>query len=831
MNNRKVIALSAILTAAMGTAAFGQATISADFSAVKTDVSPNLYGIFFEDINYSADGGIYGEMVRNRSFELSRTDGWKIQTIKGKAAKKTKFRVKKDDPLNSNNLLHGHLEAKSAGDGIVNSGLRGMYFEEEKKYPGSVYLRSKDGSVKSVTVTAGDGKKVFETKIDGIGKEWKKYEFTVVPVKTTENGSLGLFVDQAGELDVDFVSLFRADIYKNEPNGLRKDLAERLEALHPSFVRFPGGCIVHGHKLADRYQWKNSVGPVEARKETPNFWGYTQTMGLGFYEYFRFCEDIGAEPLPVMSVGMSHDGERDPDYAWYANDILDMIEWATGPADSKWGKVRADAGHPEPFKLTYVGIGNEDCGADYLDRFLYISSKVKAKYPAIKTIISSGFTYNDVNFHNAWNRVREWQKNKKTAEITDLIDEHYYNPAEWFLSNTSRYDDTKFYPRGSDQPKVFVGEYAAWDSGRHNSLYAALCEAAYMTSLERNGDIVELASYAPLFARDGMVQWFPDAIWFNDKSSYVTPNYYVQQMYAMNKSDKSVKTTVNQPKSNIPKKFIAGTVGLGSWATTAEFKDVKLTNNDSGSVVWSSSGIKKDAVDTDFNNITAAGDWSVNTSSASIIQSSTATPSFMSLDNEDEMTGVKNYTLELKAKKTGGDEGFLISFGVKGKDLYWWNMGGWGNTQSCVEKGTLQGRSIISDSRQMTLETGKWYDIKIEVKGESFYCYLNGELIHSFTDAMNFDPIFAHVGEKGNKVIVKIVNVSEKAQDITINLNGVKVASEGKATVLAGSYTDENSFRTPEQVAPKTVAVKNAGPTFNYKVSAASLTIIELDKQ
>ncbi len=840
--NKRIVASLMVATGlALPAAAQSAASISADFTAHQTPVSKNLFGIFYEDINYAADGGLYGEMVQNRSFEFgasnnSATTGWKDHINISGESSKSRIKASKKGGLNENNPTFGTFNAKAAGDGFYNKGYKGMFFEAGKTYPGSVYLRSTDGSVKSMTVKIGaddSDTKTAEVQITGITSEWKKFDFSLTAAANTYNGRIALYADQAGTVDVDFVSLFMADIYKNEPNGLRKDLVEMLEKMNPAFIRFPGGCIVHGHFLADRYQWKNTVGPVEERKETPNFWGgvipYQQSYGIGFYEYFRLCEDLGAEPIPVLSVGMSHDGEKSStgEYKWYAQDALDMIEWATGPADSKWGKIRADAGHPEPFKLNYIGIGNEDCGGDYLDRFKFISSAIKKKYPNIKTIISSGFTYNDVNFHNAWNQVKKWNKSKKTKNLTNLVDEHYYNPYTWFLTNGGRYDNLDFYPRGKDQPKVFIGEYASWVDGRRNSLFAAITEAAYMTSIERNGDIVELASYAPLFARDGFVQWQPDAIWFDNSQVYGTPNYYVQKMFMNNKSDYTVKTTVTQPtQANAKKKGIEGTIGIGSWSTTANFKNITVTNDDTKKVIYSSDGAK----DTnDFSVATQRGEWAAD--KGVFAQTSMATPAFMALDNETDIEGMQNYTLELQAQKTAGAEGFLISFGVKGENLYWWNMGGWGNTQSCIEKGSLGGRSIIGDSKPMNLATNKWYKIKIEVHGETYKCYLDGKLMHEFTDIQNFDPLYAHVGRKADgKVIVKIVNATETKQDVKISLKGAKgLASTAKVTVISGGPDDENSFRVPEQVAPVEESFNGVAEEFVYPAKPCSLSILEID--
>lgn len=844
MLKRKIAVASALLAAGIASSSFAQsATINADFSVAKTPVSKDLFGIFYEDINYAADGGLYGEMIQNRSFEYQNarkqpTTAWDNVNISGSKSSSKIKASKKGKPLNANNPTYGTLTVKSSGDGIANRGYDGIPFEAGKKYPGSVYLRSTDGSVQEITLRAESRqtkKVLWEGKISGLTSDFKKYEFTVEPNATAEDGIFALYAtattpNAKGEssFDIDFCSVFRADIYRNEPNGFRADLAQMLEDMHPAFIRFPGGCIVHGSDLNNRYEWKNTIGPVEERKEKANFWGYEQSNGIGFFEYLRFCEDIGAEPIPVLSVGMAHNGEISPvgDYENYAQDFLDFLEYATGPATSEWGSKRAQAGHPEPFKVNYIGVGNEDCGQDYLARFQYISTKIKAKYPNVKTIISSGFTYNDTNFHNTWNQVKAWEKNKKTKNITDLVDEHYYNDYMWFLTNGQRYDDQKFYPRGEGQPKVFIGEYAAWVDGRRNNLLSALSEAAYMTSIERNGDIVEIASIAPLFARNGYTQWVPDAIWFTNTEVYGSPNYYVQKMYMNAKSDQTIKTSVEQPENVIPKKYIGGTVGIGTWATTATFSNLKLTNADTKEVVFATNKTLNNL--DDFREETGA--WKIK--NGTIQQTSQDINVRAILNNEIDMEGVVNYDFELNATKTGGAEGFLIMFGVKGKNLYWWNLGGWGNTQSCVEKGTSEARSIISDSKPISLIANKVYKIKIEVRGESFKCYLDGQLYHEFTDAQSYDPIFAHVGETDDSVIIKVVNLAPKAQDIQINLNAAPSLSEtASVTYLSGDLNDENSFFDKTLVSPKEEQISGVSSNFVYSARANSLSILKIQKK
>jgi alpha-L-arabinofuranosidase len=790
------------------------ATLTADFSAPKTPVSRNLYGIFFEDINYSADGGLYAEMVQNRSFEFKfGTEQWTVVTKEGKS--KIRLRAKKENPLNANNPAYGELKTTEPDTGIANKGYGGMSLEAGKMYSGSVYLRSPDGSVTTASVYADGGsfKKTLATaKISGITTEWKKFEFTLKPAAAEENGRLVLMADQAGTVDFDMVSLFPQETYKNEPNGLRPDLAKMLEDIHPRFMRFPGGCVVEGRKITDAYRWKDTIGPVEERKENENFWGYHTTFGLGFYEYFRLCEDIGADPVPVINCGMTFEGTTQElvgmaDIDEWIQDADDLIEFANGSTATKWGKVRADMGHPEPFNMKYLEIGNENLGNNYYTRYREFAEQLRDTHPEIKLIFGAGYAASGVEFDNAWTQV------EVMPELVDLVDEHYYMTPEWFLTNTHRYDK---YDRS--KAKVYIGEFASQTEGKRNNMYAALSEAAYMTGIERNGDVIELASYAPLFAKDGNTQWTPDMIWFTNSQSYGTPDYYVQQLFCNNKSDYTVKYTFDIAASEKTKTVIGGTVGLGTWSTQTQFKNIKVTNDDTGKTIFDSNRASL----SDFD--TQSGNWTLN--GGTVSQTSGDVNCRMVLKNP----GADNYTYTLQAQKTGGMEGFLIMFGVNGKSLYWWNMGGWGNTQSCIEKGTADARSVISDSKPMNLATGRWYNIKIEVSGETVRFYLDDQLIHTIQDIKSFDPLYAHVGEcDTGSIIIKLVNISDKPKAVLINLNNAeKLPAEGTATILSAPRDAENSFNEPAKIVPVTEKITGVAQSFLYTTKADSVTIIKL---
>ena len=554
---RKLFALLLVLTMLLPAAA-SASTLTADVDVTTIEMSDTLYGLFFEDINYGADGGLYAELLRNRSFEYEdilnpqrhqHLNGWIFNlsyNAKGKAA------VMTENPLNENNPTYVRVtctegEYRFANEGYQASILKGgVPVEEGKTYRCSVYLRNSgdfDGKVE-IALTQRTGKSLAVPKRFELTNEWQKYELTFKS-SYTDDAVLSFIMHGTGSIDVDMASLIPADAFGADwPNGgLRPDLVQALADLNPSFLRFPGGCIVEGsYYRSNFYDWKDTVGPIEERKENFNTWGYMQSYGLGYFEYFMLAEALGAEPLPVVHSGvlcqardvkephLSYDEVRE-----YGQDILDLIEFANGDVSTTWGALRAEMGHPEPFNLKYLGIGNENWDAVYWNRFDILYKMVKEAHPEITIISSAGPVAEGGLPQNAWRTIR--------AKYADtIVDEHYYMAGDWFLKNTKRYDR---YPRTT---KVFVGEYAAHEAAasngrRPNNLYSALCEAAYMTGLERNSDVVAIASYAPLMARDGMQQWTPDLIWFNAREVLLTPNYYIQQMFAATVGDQVVESS------------------------------------------------------------------------------------------------------------------------------------------------------------------------------------------------------------------------------------------------------------------------------------------------
>jgi len=530
------------------------AVISVDAAHPGAAISRTMFGIFFEDINFGADGGLYPELVKNRSFEFQEPlTGWhEVLGLSGKGIDNPKgeLSIRADDPLNESNPHYLRVRAYEPGYAFYNTGFRGIGVQSGAEYRFSAYVRSGGPKAIRATLTDGSGHEIGSGKLEGFEGPWKRYETVIRTNATVPHAQLNLFVDETGQLDLDMVSLFPVDTWKGRPNGLRKDLVELLYDMHPGFIRFPGGCIVEGRQLLTRYRWKTTVGDITQRKTIINRWNdefdyrpapdYFQSFGLGFYEYFQLAEDIGAEPLPILNCGMACQFNTDETAALdqldeYVHDALDLIDFANGPATSPWGKLRAQMGHPEPFHLKMIGVGNEQWGPHYVERYKVFAAALKAQHPEIKLVVAAGPAPAGEPFESMWSNWRTLH--------ADIVDEHYYMSPEWFLANTARYD--RFDRNG---PKVFAGEYAAQTVGttsseNRNNWKAAISEAAFMTGLERNADVVQMASYAPLLAHVDAWQWKPDAIWFDNLRSYGTTDYYVQKVFANNVGMRIVPVT------------------------------------------------------------------------------------------------------------------------------------------------------------------------------------------------------------------------------------------------------------------------------------------------
>jgi len=521
-----------------------------------SDIQPTMWGIFFEDINLGADGGIYAELVKNRSFEFYMPlMGWTVkQNTFNEGSVLVHNRMEKD--IANPRFVRITKNAATDSLSITNEGFRGMGIKKGLRYDFSVMYRQQTPGINlHIELLNATDKIIGEANVipsSATGSEWKRDSVSFTSTDTAWKGKLKIRFEGSGIIDLDMISLFPEDTWKKRPGGMRADMIQLLADMKPGFIRFPGGCIVEGHELALRYQWKKTIGPVEERQLIVNRWNsefahrpapdYFQTFGLGFFEYFQLAEDIGASPLPILNAGMACQfntaevvpiDQLDP----YVQDALDLIEFANGDVTTKWGKIRTGMGHPASFNLKMMGVGNENWGPQYLERLQIFSKAIKARYPDFKLVNSSGTDPNGERFDYLNTSLRKMN--------ADIIDEHYYRRPEWFLANASRYDN---YPRNG--PKVFAGEYAAQSDrtvsvNNRNNAETAIAEAAFMTGLERNAAVVNLASYAPLFAHIDGWQWTPDLIWVNNLQSYGTPNYYVQKLYSTNKGTQVVPALVN----------------------------------------------------------------------------------------------------------------------------------------------------------------------------------------------------------------------------------------------------------------------------------------------
>ncbi|OLZ72921.1 alpha-N-arabinofuranosidase [Streptomyces sp. IMTB 2501] len=787
--------------------------ITVDPSAEGPAIDKTMYGVFFEDINRAADGGLYAELVQNRSFEYSTDDNEAYTPLTAWTVSGTAQVVNDSGRLNDRNRDYLSL---GAGSSVTNSGYNtGIAVQDGRKYDFSVWARADAGTALTVTLQDAGGTLATARQIQVRKKGWAKYKATFTASRTSTTGRLTVASGAAAALDM--VSLFPRDTYKHEPNGLRKDLAEKIAALHPGFVRFPGGCLVNTGSMQDysassgwqrkrAYQWKDTVGPVETRATNANFWGYNQSYGLGYYEYFRLAEDIGAMPLPVVPAlvtgcGQNQAVDDDALLKRHIQDTLDLIEFANGPATSTWGKVRAEMGHPRPFHLTHIEVGNEEnLPNEFFARFTRFRAAVQAKYPYMRVISNAGPDASGTTFDTAW-------KLNRDAKV-HLVDEHYYKSPTWFLQNNQRYDS---YDRSG--PKVFVGEYAS----QGNAFKNGLAEAAYMTGLERNADVVKLASYAPLFANEDYVQWRPDLVWFNNHASWGSANYEVQKLFMNNVGHQVVPSrATTTPNVSGP---ITGAVGLSTWNTSAAYDDVKVTAAD-GSTLFSDdfSG------DASKWTHTGTGSWSVQ--DGQYVQTDTTAQNTMVSAGDPTW---HDYDLHVKATKKAGQEGFLVAFGVKDTgNYYWWNIGGWNNTRTAVEQAVDGGKSTLI-SRPGSVDTGRAYDIDIKVRGRQVTLSLDGQQWGGFTDDKPAEPFRQVVTRdaKTSELIVKVVNDQSSAARTAIDLGGAEVASRARVTTLAAAPDAVNS-ETTTAVAPVTSTFTGVADRFTYTFPANSITFLRI---
>lgn len=759
-----------------------------------------MFGIFLEDINLSVDGGLYPELVRNRSFEDADTlQHWTFDRLQGNGTVQvTAANLNAREPLIPLNPFNRKFLSIQADKKfrLTNHGYWGMNIEQGNTYLFKAALRLPDtgefqGQVK-VRLAGAEGKTLAQGELKGFTTQWQYFSLPLQAAADDGNAHIEIEGEGSGLLFLDMVCLLPEKRWKK--SGARIDLAEALEDLKPTFFRFPGGCWVEGDDLAHRYQWKKTIGDVDKRIPLWNIWEYNATHGLGYHEYLQLAEDLGAEPVFCIHAGISHKEAVDAgQLGQWVQDALDAIEYANGPVTYVWGSIRAQNGHPEPFHLKYIEIGNENFGTDYFRNYERIANAISAKYPSIKLIAN------------------DWAGSHPISPAPDLIDEHYYNHPDWFIFHANKYDA---YDR--KKPKVFVGEYAVTSKAGKGNLRGAIGEAAFMTGLERNSDVVAMAAYAPLFCHANHQRWPINLINFDHRRWYGIPSYYVQKMFAENQGTVNLPLSISgAPEIEMP--AFHGRIGLGTWKNSAEFKELKVTAPD-GSVLYAddfSAGIGEWTQ-------TGEGDWSVKDG---VLRQRSLAPNVTAFVGDSTWTA---YTVTLKARKIYGENGFQIYFhNHANSGRIRWDIGGYGNAINEMQTG------LISESINYSLTPGQWYDIRLEVSPTSVKGYIDGKLIQEITNSsMNTRTLCASAAldERNGDIILKIVNTGTQAIQTDIRLNGAgKHKDKGILTLLTSDNPlDENTLDNPTRVFPRQEEVKVAGNRISCQFPGNSLSVIRI---
>ena len=827
MTAHKHFFLALAVAALFAAPSAAQPVVDIDAAHMGATVSPRLYGIFFEEINHAGDGGLYAELVQNRSFEDDDSQPVHWRAIGGAGAELTTSGL-----LNDRQAHALRLTVPSASGGVQNEGYWGMAFRQQTTYTFSTWIKA-DAAYKGdmiVSFNGRDGRNLGQTTVPLKLKagQWTPIkDIKVLATGSDAEGCMTLTFSQPGTFTLDVVSLF-PPTYKGRPNGCRIDLAELLEALHPKFMRFPGGCYVEGqtterNNLHNRFEWKNTVGPIEQRPGHLSVnWGYNITDGFGYHEMLQLSEDLGAEPLFVVNVGIGHGWLQPYDQIEeYIQEALDAIEYANGDAKTtKWGAERAKNGHPEPFGLRLLEVGNEnanfyfdnnrDQSDHYFERYIQFYRAIKAKYPEVEII----------------GNVESWgtdQPSWRSQHPVDILDEHYYRSPSWFENNFKKYDS---YDRNG--PKIYIGEYAVTQGfGVNGHLTAALGEAIYMQGLERNSDIVIMGSYAPIFVNEHNPAWRPDMIRFNASESFGTPSYHVQKLMSNHIGTRVVPVQV---ADNILPASIGHHIGFTTWGTKAEFRHLEV-KDEAGNVI-----LKDDFASDNGQWRTFGGEADGRRRTQSqwafgdgVLKQQNQRAEGSVILNNKELPD--NYTLRVEARRMEGNEGFIVVFGAEDdQNLLWWNLGGWGNGQHAIEHMADGGKNTVA-AAQGHLEEGRWYNVEIQVKGTSARCLLDGQLIHEFS-LPERQSLYANAtfDERTNEMIVKLVNPTRQRQPTRIKLHGA-TATQGRAIILASeSGTDENTMRAQLYVAPEEhpVRINEPSNTIVIPVQPFSLTILRL---
>lgn len=795
--------LNFVLLALWGVMLHGQVTFHIDAGKRGATIGPLHYGIFFEEINQAGEGGLYAELIRNRSFEENATSP-SYWSVVGKAD----VTLDRSLPLNPNNPTAVKVVMNGQRAGIRNEGFWGINIVRGNVYHLTLWARTDEagyGGTISAELRNSYGTSIGKASIQGLTTEWQKYTFDIKATNNAADGTFALVGSMAGTVYYDVVSVF-PPTYKGRENGCRIDLAEKLEALHPAFMRFPGGCFVEGnwtpdHPQSNHFEWKKTIGPIEERPgHYNNNWFYPVSDGLGMMEFLLLCEDLGAEPLYVVNMGMGHAWE-DPNVQPYIQDALDAIEFCNGDASTVWGRKRIELGHPDPFHLRLLEIGNENYWfGPYADRYKQFRDAIAAKHPYI-TFIGDGDGV-------LWN----------LPHPVDAIDQHYYMTPAWFTGEYHRYDN---YAR--DTYKIYVGEYAVTGAcGHYGNMNAALGEAVFMCGMETNSDVVTMTSYAPIFCNENNYQWAPDIIRFNASMSYVTPSYYVQQMMAENHGHQNIKWTEENNMFEADNQ-----VALSTWGTTATFDNLLVTSL-TGDTLYFNDFSSADLKDWTNNG----GTWDVR--NGKLYQ----TDIYMAgaLFTLNKKFGAQ-YVVQCEATKTGGNEGFLLAFNVNGKDDYaWWNVGGWANEQQGIEQCMSGTRgSDGGDVKKFAgITNGQAYKLKVEVNGNEAICYLNGERVNNKTLTTKSQKVYlaASIDDDTNTMYVKAVNPYNVPQSVVFDVKHANVLGGTQIRLNSTNGSDENTTANPTFITPRTTSLPSSAIDDN-KVSvtlpAHSFSVYTLD--
>ncbi len=730
----------------------------------KTETRLNdLFGIFFEDLNHAADGGLYSELVQNRSFEFEKIDNPTYSPTYGwEFSEPSFFQVSDEDCLNTNNRHYLKVDAPAQAK-ITNTGFyKGMAFQKFAKYDFSFFIKPLIEPI-DIKVWLGDKSGNVLSDIQTISvesRQWLKYEASFESFEDTEEGNLNIEFPNGAKLLLDMVSLFPKDTFNHRKNYVRRDIGETLKAMHPKFLRFPGGCLIHDGSLNadDRdsmYRWKNSLGPVESRPTRRKKWNYNQTLGLGYYELFQLSEDLGAEPLPVLPGGYDpHSFEAAPmsELGEWIDDALDLIEFANGSTDTKWGKRRSELGHPKPFNLKYIAIGNEEVGQAFFDRYPHFQKAIRDKYPEIKIIGTAGPFPSGAEFNRGWKSAKENQ--------ADIVDEHYYMSTDWFLANQHRYDS--YDPNG---PKVFLGEYAT----KGNKWYNAVVEASYMLGLERNANKVALACYAPLFANINDINWKPDLIYYDQKSVYPSMNYYVQKLFMDYQGTRSVEYQLKGLPTGkaVDRGPIKGSfgfdIGFPDDLPDIKYRNLTLKEKNTG-------------------KITKFADGNFNQSGPKVIGS----------------TESDDYVLSFDAIKVGGrdDKGFAFRFGNSTSDsgkYYEWVLGGWANQDSIIRQHLSDESESDWNETLWTMNKDQTYHFELKASNRHIVASIDGKVMNDANSAEGIvEPIYSDVtfDDKTKQYYLKVANVTSKSESIQV----AAPFQNSKLITLSADPNAENKF-------------------------------------